>query len=93
MNAALRERLHRWAVARADDDLLRAMFATILTATVAVLVMDYAALSQQVAAVQETAPSAAPQAMPGGILAAEPDDGKNRDDKTAARRCGSPIRR
>lgn len=78
MRLAVRERLSRWAVARADDDLLRALFAATLTATVAVLVMDYMALSQQVAAVQETAPTMAPQASPLGVPVDTPDDGKTR---------------
>jgi hypothetical protein len=41
----LRSRLGHWAQERADDDLLRWLFGAMLTATVAVLALDYAKLS------------------------------------------------
>lgn len=47
MTAFSRERLERWLVTRGDDDVLRTVFAIVLTATVGVLALDYRTLNDR----------------------------------------------
>jgi hypothetical protein len=72
--AAFRERLERWAGTRADDDLMRALFGIILTATLAVLVLDYSALSEAAVSQAAPAPAVMPEIAPAAVPMT-PDDG------------------
>jgi hypothetical protein len=75
-----RQSLERWAGTRADDDLMRALFGIILTATAAVLVLDYSALSEAAVSQATPAPAVTPDGVPGIVPAGvpmAPDDGRH----------------
>ena len=76
MAAALRERFESWLGTRADDDVLRALFGIVLTATVSVLAMDYQTLSD--AAVTQHAALPAPGVTPSAEPLPQPDGDKGR---------------
>lgn len=64
MPAALRDRFNNWLGTRGDDDVLRALFGIMLTATVSVLALDYQTLSDAAVAQHAALPTAAPGVTP-----------------------------
>jgi len=77
MSVFSRSRLHGWLGTRADDDMLRALFGVMLTATVSVLALDYQTLSDAAVERHASMPSSP---TPGITPSAEPlpDGGKGR---------------
>jgi hypothetical protein len=73
-----RERFDQWLGARADDDALRALFGIMLTATVAVLALDYQALSDAAVEQHTALPTPAPGVTPFAEPLPQPDGDKGR---------------
>jgi hypothetical protein len=71
-----RERFHQWLGSRADDDVLRALFGIMLTATVSVLALDYQTLSDATASQITAAPVPAPGVTPSAEPLPETDKGR-----------------
>ena len=78
MSAALRDRLEGWLGTRANDDVLRALFGIMLTATLSVLVLDYQMLSDAAIERDTAAPRLAPGATPAAEPLPQPDGDKGR---------------
>jgi hypothetical protein len=76
--AALRDRFNGWFGTRADDDVLRALFGIMLTATVSVLALDYQTLSDAAVAQQAALPAPAPGVTPSAEPLPQSGGGKGR---------------
>ena len=78
MAAASRGRFESWLGTRADDDVLRTLFAVMLTATVSVVALDYQALTETMLERHSAEPGIAPGVTPQAEPLPEPDGDKGR---------------
>ena len=72
--APLRDRVEDWLGMRASDDVLRTLFAVMLTATASVLVLDYWALNETAGERSAVLPALAPEMALPDEPAAKPND-------------------